>query len=55
LIIHHCLEIDRLWDELVDVEMVLIEMKMKELKAELEDLSPEELQRQLSSTTDVKQ
>lgn len=55
LIIHDCLEIDRLWDELVDVEMVLIEMKMKELKAELEDLSPEELQRQLSSTTDAKQ
>lgn len=34
--------------------MVLIEMKMKQLKAELEDLSEEELQRQLQSTTNLR-
>ena len=55
MVIHDCLQIDRLWDELVDIEMVLIEMKMKELKAELDYLGQEELDRRLQKTQDLQQ
>lgn len=52
MVIHDCLELDKHWDALVDVEMILLEMKMIELKAELENLNEEDMIEKLKDIKD---